>query len=54
MSDEEFYSDMRITADAANKFEKARLIVGAVTGKMPDNSELLTLLCARFMEKIHN
>jgi|WetSurMetagenome_2_1015567.scaffolds.fasta_scaffold14367_7 hypothetical protein len=54
MSDEEYYSDMRITADAAHKFEKSRLIVSAVTGKMPDNSELLILLCARFMEKIHN
>jgi len=54
MPDEEFYSDMRITADAAHKFEKVRMIVGVVTGKSPDNSELITLLCARFMEKIHN
>lgn len=54
MSDKEFYSDMRITADAADKFEKARIIVGVVTGKKPDNSELITLLCARFMEKIYN
>jgi hypothetical protein len=54
MPDEEFYSDMRITANAADKFEKARIIVGVVTGKMPDNSELIILLCTRFMEKIHN
>jgi len=55
MPDKElFYRDMRITDDAADKFEKVRRIVGVVNGKMPDNSELITLLCERFMEKIHN
>jgi hypothetical protein len=55
MPDKElFYRDMRITDDAADQFEKARRIVGVVTGKMPDNSELILLLCERFMEKIRN
>ena len=54
MSDEEFYSNMTISADAAHKFEKVRMVVGVVNGKMPDNSALITLLCERFMEKIHN
>jgi len=53
MPDEEFYRDMRITDNAADQFEKARRIIGVVTGKMPDNSELITLLCERFMEKIY-